>query len=389
MESPPFQIHIAFFPFMAQGHIIPTVDMARTFARHGVKATIITTPLNAPLVSRTIERDIELGSKICVLVMKFPSLEAGLPEGCENASFIKTLEMVPKFFKAVSLLQQPLEDLLEECRPNCLVADMMFPWATKVAGKFGIPRLVFHGTSYFALCVSDCLKRFEPYKSVETDSEPFPVPGLPHKIKLTRLQLPSYVKENSELSKQMDEISQADLESYGVIMNSFHELEPAYSEHYKKMIGRKAWHIGPVSLCNRDSTRDKVQRGGVASIDENECLRWLAMKKSSSVLYICFGSMSKSDFSASQLFEIAKALAASGQNFIWEWSRGERRILVKMEEIEHAITQLMVGEEAEGLRNRTRALKEMARRATEVEGSSYCDLNSLLGDLRAMKSTSY
>ncbi|KAJ6754764.1 SCOPOLETIN GLUCOSYLTRANSFERASE [Salix purpurea] len=134
--------------------------------------------------------------------------------------------------------------------------------------------------------------------------------------------------------------------------------------------------------------------------------------------------MSKSDFSASQLFEIAKALAASGQNFIWvvkngektegedreewlpegfekkmqgngvavgaqEWSRGERRILVKMEEIEHAITQLMVGEEAEGLRNRTRALKEMARRATEVEGSSYCDLNSLLGDLRAMKSTSY
>ncbi|KAJ6299037.1 hypothetical protein OIU76_020086 [Salix suchowensis] len=424
MESPPFQIHIAFFPFMAQGHIIPTVDMARTFARHGVKATIITTPLNAPLVSRTIERDIELGSKICVLVMKFPSLEAGLPEGCENASFIKTLEMVPKFFKAVSLLQQPLEDLLEECRPNCLVADMMFPWATKVAGKFGIPRLVFHGTSYFALCVSDCLKRFEPYKSVETDSEPFPVPGLPHKIKLTRLQLPSYVKENSELSKQMDEISQADLESYGVIMNSFHELEPAYSEHYEKMIGRKAWHIGPVSLCNRDSTRDKVQRGGVASIDENECLRWLAMKKSSSVLYICFGSMSKSDFSASQLFEIAKALAASGQNFIWvvkngektegedreewlpegfekkmqgngvavgaqEWSRGERRILVKMEEVEHAITQLMVGEEAEGLRNRTRALKEMASRATEVEGSSYCDLNSLLGDLRAMKSTSY
>ncbi|KAL9367424.1 hypothetical protein Peur_038623 [Populus x canadensis] len=409
MESPPFQLHIAFFPFMAQGHIIPTVDMARTFARHGVKATIITTPLNAPLFSRTIERDIEMGSKICILIMKFPSAEAGLPEGCENASSIETLEMVPKFLKAVSLLQQPLEYLLEECRPNCLVADMMFPWATKVASKFGIPRLVFHGTSYFALCVSDCLKRFEPYKSIETDLEPFTVPGLPDKIKLTRLQLPSHVKENSELSKLMDEISRADLESYGVIMNSFHELEPAYSEHYKKVMGRKAWHIGPVSLCNRD-TRDKMQRGGVASIDENECLRWLAMKKSRSVLYICFGSMSKSDFSATQLFEIAKALAASGQNFIWavkngektkdvlkigvavgaqEWSRHERKILVKKEEIENAITQLMVGEVAEGLRNRTKALKEMARRATEVEGSSYCDLNALIEDLRAVKSTSY
>jgi hypothetical protein len=49
----------------------------------------------------------------------------------------------------------------------------------------------------------------------------------------------------------------------------------------------------------------------------------------------------------------------------------------------------MVGEVAEGLRNRTKALKEMARRATEVEGSSYCDLNALIEDLRAIKSTSY
>jgi hypothetical protein len=62
---------------------------------------------------------------------------------------------------------------------------------------------------------------------------------------------------------------------------------------------------------------------------------------------------------------------------------------VKKEEIENAITQLMVGEVAEGLRNRTKALKEMARRATEVEGSSYCDLNALIEDLRAIKSTSY
>jgi membrane protease subunit (stomatin/prohibitin family) len=46
--------------------------------------------------------------------------------------------------------------------------------------------------------------------------------------------------ENSVLSNKMDEILQAELESYGVIVNSFHELEPAYSEHYKKVIGRKA-----------------------------------------------------------------------------------------------------------------------------------------------------
>ncbi|KAL3580488.1 hypothetical protein D5086_018323 [Populus alba] len=66
----------------------------------------------------------------------------------------------------------------------------------------------------------------------------------------------------------MDEILQAELESYGVIVNSFHELEPAYSEHYKKVIGRKAWHKDQVSFCNRD-TRDKVLQKALADSGEN------------------------------------------------------------------------------------------------------------------------
>ncbi|CAL5377411.1 unnamed protein product [Camellia sinensis] len=109
-------------------------------------------------------------------------------------------------------------------------------------------------------------------------------------------------------------LMKAERTNYGIVINSFHELEPAYSEYYRKVVGRRAWHIGPVSLCNRDD-EDKACRGNQTSIDEHECLTWLASKKPNSVLYVCFGSLS--NFSTAQLREIAMGLEASGQQFIW------------------------------------------------------------------------
>ncbi|KAF2374192.1 hypothetical protein BSN81_16790, partial [Acinetobacter baylyi] len=54
----------------------------------------------------------------------------------------------------------------------------------------------------------------------------------------------------------------------GVIVNSFYELEPVYADHYRKVFGRKAWHIGPVSLCNK-AVEDKAEmRGMEASLDK-------------------------------------------------------------------------------------------------------------------------
>ncbi|KAI5314089.1 hypothetical protein L3X38_043265 [Prunus dulcis] len=64
---------------------------------------------------------------------------------------------------------QLLEWLLLADQPSCLVADMFFPWATDAAAKFCIPRLVFHGTSFFALAASDCVRRYEPFKSMSSD----------------------------------------------------------------------------------------------------------------------------------------------------------------------------------------------------------------------------
>ncbi|XP_059447527.1 UDP-glucose flavonoid 3-O-glucosyltransferase 7-like isoform X2 [Corylus avellana] len=439
MGSENSQLHILFFPFMAPGHMIPMTNMAKLFAARGVKATIVTTPLNVPFVSRTIERIETHGSataKVDIQTIKFPVEKAGLPEGCENSTSLTSHEMVKIFMKSLSMLQQPLELLLHDA--DCLVADMFFPWATDAAAKF--------------------------------------------EIKLTSMQLPSLFGEEVEtdFTKMFKDAEEANMRSYGLVVNSFYELEPAYADHYRKVLGRKAWHIGPVSVCNKQEAQDKAQRGNESSVDEHECLKWLNAKKPNSVIYICFGSLI--NFDDSQLVEIAMGLKASGQQFIWvvkkekngsggkeEWlpqgfekrMEGKGLIIrgwapqvlildheavggfvthcgwnstlegvtagvpmvtwpmfaeqffneklvtqvlkigvevgaqrwidviaevvensINKEAMEKAVKRIMVGEEAEKMRSRAKALGDMARRAMEEEGSSYSDLSSLIEELK-------
>ncbi|GLT60419.1 hypothetical protein SLA2020_331860 [Shorea laevis] len=311
------QLHMFFFPVMVHGHMIPIADMARRFASRGVKATIITTPLNAPIFSRGIERSKNLAMDIDIKTIKFPA-EAGLPEGFESLDYSKGIgtDMTLKFFFATTLLQEPLEQLLQEFKPDCLVADSFFPWATDAANKFGIPRLVFFGTSFFAMCVGHCLSLYEPHKKLESDSEPFLVPNLPDEIELTRKKLPIFLTQDTGNDSMRIFMPSKDLEmkSYGMIVNSFYELEATYADYYRNVLGIRAWHIGPVSLCNK-GIEDKAERGKKATIDEQECLVWLNSKKPNSVIYICFGSMA--NFIPAQLKEIAMGLEASGQEFIW------------------------------------------------------------------------
>ncbi|KAL6270455.1 hypothetical protein ACE6H2_027366 [Prunus campanulata] len=149
---------------MAQGHIIPLIDIAKLFASHGVKSTLITTALNAPLFSKAIQSSKNLGFEIEILVIQFPAIEVGLPQGFEITSMATTHEMQEKFFKATFLLQPQIEHILDQHRPHCLVADSLFLWATDVATKFGIPRLIFHGPGFFPLCAATIVILQEPQK---------------------------------------------------------------------------------------------------------------------------------------------------------------------------------------------------------------------------------
>ncbi|KAG2684679.1 hypothetical protein I3760_10G086300 [Carya illinoinensis] len=312
MGSKSSQLHVFFFPFNAPGHMIPMLDMARLFTTRGVKATIITTPFNVPTVVKTIERTKTRGNgvvKIDIQTIEYPAVaETDLPEGYENTDSRTIHEKMTSFITAPAMLRQPLEQLLQNHdHPHCIVADMFFPWVIDATRKICI----------FSSSAGVSMRQYEPQMKVSSDSEPFVIPNFPDEIMLTRMKLPTFSDNKyvqTLFSNFAKEVGESEVRSYGVVFNSFYQLEPAYANHYTEVCGRKAWYIGPVSLCNKD-VEDKGQRGLESSIDKHECLKWLNTKHVNSVVYICFGS--NASFNDSQLMEIAMGLEASGQQFIW------------------------------------------------------------------------
>nr|UXB92748.1 glycosyltransferase [Helleborus thibetanus] len=313
MGSEDQKLHIFFFPFMAHGHRIPMIDIVRLFAARGTKCTIISTPLNALHFAESIDRDKQSGLDIGILTIPFPAVQAGLPEGCEDQGSIPAPEMIVNFLEAVGMLLEPFNKLLQEHHPDCVVADAFLPWTTEVADRYGIPRLVFHGKCYFPLCVAENIKRFAPHEKLTSDSETFIVPGLPDQIEMTKSELHKG-DTNAKFADRHAIAQEAEERSYGVLANSFYEMEPAYVEYFKKEMGRRAWSIGPVSLYNKTIT-SKAQRGEKSVNDEQLYLNWLDSREPGSVLYVCFGSISH--LGTAQVREIAMGLEASKIPFVW------------------------------------------------------------------------
>ncbi|KAK7284980.1 hypothetical protein RJT34_19735 [Clitoria ternatea] len=316
MASQTPQLHFLLFPLMAQGHMIPLMDVAKILVQRNVSVTVVTTPNNAARFTSIIDRYIQSGFQIRLVQLQFPCKEVGLPDGCENFDMMPSLATAPSFFKATSFLQQPVEKLLEELTPppSCIISDMCLPYTAHIAKKFNIPRISFVGVSCFCLL---CLHNMRVHKIMEkltSESEYFVLPSIPDKIEMTKAQAGGPMNETWKQFNE--EVFIAEMASYGIIMNSFEELEPAYAREYKKVKNGKVWCVGPVSLINKDHL-EKAQRGKhKASIDESQHLKcWLDSQKPRSVIYACLGSICS--LTPPQLAELGLALEASKRPFIW------------------------------------------------------------------------
>lgn len=307
------QPHFVMIPFLAQGHMIPMTDMARLLAQHGAAITIVTTPANAARFKTVVARAIQSGFPIRLIEIQFPYQESGVPEGCENFDMLHSTDLLYNFLNSLSFLQLPLENLLKELtpKPSCIVSDMCYPWTVDTAARFNIPRISFHGFSCLSLLCVHNLHTSKVHENVTSDSEYFVVPGLPDQIALTKVQIPLIPKKAILFG---DEILAADMKSYGVIINTFEELESEYVKEYKKTKGGKVWCLGPVSLCNKQDI-DKAERGKRAAIDVSECLKWLDLWPPNSVVYVCLGSVC--NLTSSQMIELGLGLEASKKPFIW------------------------------------------------------------------------
>ncbi|KAH6820076.1 hypothetical protein C2S53_013650 [Perilla frutescens var. hirtella] len=332
---------------MAPGHIIPMINMAKLLAKHAaVTATIIVTHLHAARFSSTIDQAVQSGLSIRLLKIRFPTAEAGLPPGCESADTLPSPDLLPNFAAAINMLQHPLEHMLQHLHPipSCIISDKLLTWTAEICSKLQLARIVFDGMSCFTQVVTQNLYISKIYQTVSPD-EPFVVPGLDDEIELTRAQLPGLFNPGPKhVPGFRERVRETEGQAYGVVVNSFEELEKRYVEEFKKLRGGRVWCIGPLSLYDLERERERSRS---ASIDNDRCLKWLDSREEGSVVYACLGSLSSP--SPAQFIELALGLEASNHPFIlvvrggarteemwrWIWDEGfgertrERGFLVR------------------------------------------------------------
>lgn len=95
--------------------------------------------------------------------------------------------------------------------------------------------------------------------------------------------------------------------SSGIIINTFDSLEP------------KAIKAITDGACVPEGPTPPIYCVGplvaVGANGSHDCLNWLDLQPSQSVVYLCFGSLGV--FSSDQLKEVAKGLEKSGHRFLW------------------------------------------------------------------------
>lgn len=303
------KLHVLFLPYFTPSHMIPLVNVARLFAAQGVKVTILTTKYNAALFQSSIDHAAGLGHDISVHNLKFPSAELGIPEGIENFTAATTTEILGKVYKGTMLLQTAMEEFIEELSPHCIISDMFYPWTVDLAEKLKIPRILFYANNFISHCLPHNLWEYEPHKSVKSDSEGFLIPGLPDRIEMKRSQLEDHMKAETHFTEVLRKIRESAVRSFGLVFDTVYEFEPQYADYFGKVKGTKYWTIGPLFYFSNKEKTDNSADG------KDGCLNWLDTQGPNQVLYISFGSIAK--FSDTQLNEIALALEALDQPFIW------------------------------------------------------------------------
>jgi len=209
-------VKIYFFPFVGGGHQIPMVDTARVFSKHGATATILTTPSNALQFQNSITRDQKSNHPITIQILNTPENSEVTDTGMSAGPMIDT-----------SNLLEPLKQFLVQHRPDGIVVDMFHRWAGDIIDELKIPKIVFNGNGCFPRCVIENMRKHVFFENLNSDSEPFLVPGLPDRIEMTRSQIPILMRNSSQFShriKHLDEKTSALLSTVSMIWNQLMQI---------------------------------------------------------------------------------------------------------------------------------------------------------------------
>ncbi|KAG2649602.1 UDP-glycosyltransferase 73C4-like [Panicum virgatum] len=314
MASPPPQrekLRVLLIPFFATSHIGPFADLAfhLAAARPGVvEATVAVTPANVPVLRSALARrgPSRHAAAVQIATYAFPAVD-GLPPGVENHSAVKAADAwrIDAVGSDEQLMRPGHEGLVKDLSPDAIVSDILFHWNTDIAASVGVPCVTLHAMGAFPMLALSCLTGAE----ATGGGGAVALPGfLPPDVRIPVTELPEGLRSQSQdgVRASRDQLTSAHSSCFGLIVNTFFDLEDRYCEMYMRHM-KHAYFVGPLSLPPPPQL--------AAGDDGSRCIDWLDRKPAQSVVYLCFGTLSHT--SEAQPRELALGLEASGKPFLW------------------------------------------------------------------------
>ncbi|CAK7324833.1 unnamed protein product [Dovyalis caffra] len=284
--------------YPSPGHLSSMLELGKLIVKHhpSVSVTCIMSNPSTEIVS----------ANPSITFIPLPKLSLPTP----ITSF---LDLVASFFEIPNLnnpnLYQTLLNVSKSSNIKALVIDFFCnPAFEFLSSRLDIPIYYFNSSGACGFSIFLYLPTLDKNisKSLKDLDIVVDVPGVP---KVPSKDMPPVLCDRSHRVYQyFVDTGKNMFKSAGVIINTFELLEP---NAVKALQERNCslneptppvYFVGPLAITGE-------------SKKEHECLTWLDSQPSSSVLYLCFGSMGV--FSSIQLKEMAIGLEKSGVRFLW------------------------------------------------------------------------
>ncbi|OVA15425.1 UDP-glucuronosyl/UDP-glucosyltransferase [Macleaya cordata] len=315
--------HILVFPYPAQGHMIPLLDLSHQLSLRGLTITILVTPKNLPILNPLLSQN---HSNIQTLILPFPD-HPSIPHGVENVK-----DLPPSLFRvmmrAMGELYNPILHWFNShpSPPVAIISDFFLGWTHHLASHLRIPRIVFFSSGAMGVAVIDSMFRDVPKNDDDNPNVLISFRKIPNSPVYPWWQLPSIFlghKEGDPDSEFIRDGLLANMESWGMVFNTFNELESVYLDHFRKRnesslgyCSHRVWAVGPLLPPNDEDDVGSTDRGGSSSsVETDDLLSWLDTCPDHSVVYVCFGSQAV--LRNNQMEALAAGLECSGARFLW------------------------------------------------------------------------
>uniref|UniRef100_A0A5B6Z6M1 Glycosyltransferase n=1 Tax=Davidia involucrata TaxID=16924 RepID=A0A5B6Z6M1_DAVIN len=295
--------HFLLVSLAAQGHINPTLHLAKLLIQAGARVTFATTVHGLHRLTKTLPT---------LDGLSFASFSDGDDDGTKHAGYTDNV-MVELKRVGSQTLTNLLVTLSDERRPvTFLIYNLLLPWAADVARDMHVPSafLCSQSATTFAIYhrffnrhdgfYDGSIANIDPSISVK-------LPGLPL---LTCNDLPSFLLPTSPHASVIHTFEEhiETLEKDPnpcVLVNTFDALE---EDSIRAIDNMKVIAIGPLIPSDTSFGCDLFDRS-------KDYIQWLDSKPECSVVYVSFGSLAV--LQTRQMEELSKGLIESGRPFLW------------------------------------------------------------------------